>query len=80
MPDGISMRLILLNARSAKPNTNGWVVRHASTGTEHAVIDEPLGAYIQRMESYKKWPVIGFSLAVPLDASLRVSQIATASR
>jgi hypothetical protein len=59
---------------------NGWVVRHASTGTEHAVIDEPLGAYIQRMESYKKWPVIGFSLAVPLDASLRVSQIATASR
>ena len=58
----------------------GWVVRHASTGAEHAVIDEPLGAYIQRMESYKKWKVIGFSLATPLDAALRVSQIATASR
>jgi hypothetical protein len=57
--------------------TNGWVVRHASTGTEHAVMDEPLGAYIQRMESYKKWKVIGFALALPLDASARVSELAS---
>jgi hypothetical protein len=56
---------------------NGWVVRHASTGAEHAVMDEPLGEYMKRMASYKSWKVVGFALAKPLDASLRVSQLAS---
>jgi hypothetical protein len=53
----------------------GWVVRHASTGPEHAVIEVPFGEYIQKQASYKKWKVVGFALARPVDAALRVSQI-----
>jgi len=56
----------------------GLVVRHASTGTERAVLDEPLGAFVQRQREYKKWKVIGVALARPLDASRRVSRIAKA--
>lgn len=59
---------------------NGWVVRHASTGREHAVVDEPLGEFVEKQTGYKKWPVAGFALALPVDASLRVSQIARADR
>lgn len=55
---------------------DGWVVRHATTGPEHAVIDEPLGQFVQKQTSYRKWKVVGFALAMPVDASLRVSQIA----
>jgi hypothetical protein len=58
----------------------GLVVRHASTGQEHAVVDEPLEAFVQRQAEYKKWKVIGVALAQPLDASRRVSRIQTASR
>jgi hypothetical protein len=54
----------------------GWMVRHASTGPEHAVIDKPFGEYVEKMASFKKWKVVGFALALPVDASLRVSQIA----
>jgi hypothetical protein len=54
----------------------GWMVRHASTGPEHAVIEVPFGEYIQKQASFKKWKVVGFALARPVDASLRVSQIA----
>ena len=54
----------------------GWMVRHASTGPEHAVIDSPFGEYVAKMVSLKKWRVAGFALAMPVDASLRVSQIA----
>ena len=54
---------------------NGWMVRHASTGPEHAVIEVPFGEYVQKMSSFKKWKVVGFALALPVDASLRVSQI-----
>ena len=59
---------------------NGWVVRHATTGREHAVVDEPFGEFVAKQTEYKKWPVAGFAMALPVDASLRVSQIATASR
>ncbi|TMA33905.1 MAG: DUF1460 domain-containing protein [Deltaproteobacteria bacterium] len=55
---------------------NGWVVRHASTGPEHAVIELPFGEYVQKQAAYKHWKVVGFALALPVDASLRVSQIA----
>ena len=59
---------------------DGLAVRHASTGKEHAVIDEPLDAFVQRQTEYKKWKVIGVALARPVDASRRVSRIQTASR
>jgi hypothetical protein len=58
----------------------GYVVRHASTGDAHAVVDEQLVDFLDKQASYKKWKVVGFAMAMPLDASLRVSQIATASR
>jgi len=54
----------------------GVVVRHASTGTDRAVLDEPLAAFVQRQREFKKWPVVGFALARPLDASRRVSRLA----
>jgi len=59
---------------------DGLAVRHASTGQEHAVIDEPLDAFVRRQSEYKKWKVIGVALAKPLDAKSRVSRIQTASR
>ena len=59
---------------------DGLFVRHASTGKEHAVIDEPLDAFVQRQAGYRKWKVVGFALARPLDASRRVARIQTASR
>jgi N-acetylmuramoyl-L-alanine amidase-like len=54
----------------------GWMVRHASTGPEHAVIEVPFGEYVAKQTSFKKWKVVGFALARPVDAALRVSQIA----
>ncbi len=58
----------------------GTVVRHASTGKEHAVVDEPLDDFVARQGEFRKWKVAGFALARPLDASARVAQIRTASR
>ena len=58
----------------------GLVVRHASTGKERAVIDEPFDAFVQRQTEYKKWKVIGFALARPVEARARVSRITTAAR
>lgn len=58
----------------------GWVVRHASTGKEHAVVDEPLAEFVERQREFKKWKVVGFALAQPKDASRRVSRIKTAAR
>ena len=58
----------------------GYLVRHASTGDARAVVDEQLADFLDKQASYKKWKVVGFAMAMPLDASLRVSQIATASR
>src|SRR5207244_4255901 len=58
----------------------GLVVRHASTGTERAVIDEPWDAFVQRQREYKKWQVIGVALARPLDASRRGGRSQRAQR
>ena len=58
----------------------GLVVRHASTGKERAVLDEPFDAFVQRQTEYKKWKVVGLALARPLEARARVSQIRTAAR
>jgi hypothetical protein len=54
----------------------GLVVRHASTGKDRAVLDEPLEAFVQRQREFKKWKVLGVALARPLDASRRVSRLA----
>jgi hypothetical protein len=59
---------------------NGWVVREASSRAEYAVIELPLGEYVKKQSEFKKWKVIGFALAAPVDASLRVSQIAKTAR
>ena len=59
---------------------DGLAIRHASTGKDHAVIDEPLAAFVQRQAEYKKWKVAGIAFARPLDASRRVARIQTASR
>jgi hypothetical protein len=53
----------------------GLVVRHASTGNEHAVINEPLEEFIERNTTYKKWPVAGLAFARPVDASQRVATV-----
>jgi hypothetical protein len=57
----------------------GWVVRHATTGKQHAVIDEPFGEFVAKQNDYKKWPVAGFAMMLPVDDSLRVSQIQKAA-
>jgi len=54
---------------------HGLVVRHASTGPAHKVVDEPLSDFIERQTTYKKWPVAGLALAMPLDASTRVAAV-----
>jgi hypothetical protein len=53
----------------------GLAVRHASIGAEHAVIQEPLQAFVERQESYKKWPVQGLAFALALDASKRIATL-----
>jgi hypothetical protein len=53
----------------------GLAVRHASTGSEHKVINEPLADFIERQTTYKKWPVAGLALAMPVDASTRVASV-----
>jgi len=40
------------------------------------VIEVPFGEYIQKQASFKHWKVVGFALAHPVDAALRVSQLA----
>jgi hypothetical protein len=54
-------------------------VRHASFGDEHRVIDLELSQFLDKQREYKKWPVQGIALALPLDAQARVKQL-TASR
>jgi N-acetylmuramoyl-L-alanine amidase-like protein len=58
----------------------GLVVRHASTGKEGSVVDEPFDAFMQRQAEYKKWKVVGVALARPLEARSRVLHIKTAAR
>jgi hypothetical protein len=53
-------------------------VRHASTGDEHRVIDMELRRFLAKQREYKKWPVQGVALAMPLDAQVRVSRLTAA--
>jgi hypothetical protein len=62
------------------PSEGGLVVRHASTGKDKAVLDEPFDAFVQRQTEYKKWKVVGVALARPIEARSRVSQFSTAAR
>src|SRR5439155_6120145 len=58
----------------------GLVVRHASTGKDRAVLDEPFDAFVQRQTEYKKWKVIGVALARPPKARAGGSPTKTAAR
>ncbi len=53
----------------------GLVVRHASFGKEREVIEERVGDFLDRQATYRKWPVIGIALALPLDARPRAEQL-----
>jgi hypothetical protein len=53
-------------------------VRHASTGDEHRVIDMELGRFLAKQREYKKWPVQGVAVVMPLDAQIRVSRLTAA--
>jgi len=53
-------------------------VRHASIGAEHEVIDLELGRFVDNLREYKKWPVQGVALFMPLDAQARVSHLTAA--
>ena len=53
----------------------GLVVRHASFGTERKVIEERIEEFLDRQATYRKWPVIGIALALPLDARPRAEQL-----
>lgn len=55
-------------------DSRGLLVRHAAAGSPRAVIDEPIDAYLKRMSAFKTWPVVGFGLAMPLDAKVRAAQ------
>jgi len=54
-------------------------VRHASTGDQRRVIDMEMGRFLAKQREYKKWPVQGVALVMPLDAQVRVSRL-TATR
>ncbi len=53
----------------------GLAVRHASTGDVHAVVDEDYFLFLDKQAEYRKWKVVGVALAMPLDATLRISQL-----
>ncbi|HEX9602497.1 MAG TPA: N-acetylmuramoyl-L-alanine amidase-like domain-containing protein [Myxococcales bacterium] len=53
----------------------GLVVRHASFGKEKKVIEEPIGAFLDRLGTYRDWPVIGVALARALDAHGRAEEV-----
>ena len=52
------------------------VVRHASFGKEHKVIDVPVADFLDHLREFKKWPVAGVALVQPLDATKRVAHLA----
>jgi hypothetical protein len=54
---------------------HGLVVRHASIGAEHAVVEETLTDFVHRQETYKKWPVAGLAFAKAIDASKHVESL-----
>ena len=51
----------------------GLVVRHASFGEEKKVIEEGLGAFLDRLATYRSWPVIGVALLRAVDARSRAN-------
>ena len=53
-------------------------VRHASTGDQRRVIDMEMGRFLAKQREYKKWPVQGVALVMPLDAQVRVSRLTAA--
>ncbi len=53
-------------------------VRHASFGAERRVIDLELGQFLDKQREYKKWPVQGIALLLPLDAQARVTRVTSA--
>ncbi len=56
---------------------NGLAVRHASFGKEKKVIEESIGEFLDRLGTYREWPVIGVALARALDARGRAAQVAS---
>jgi hypothetical protein len=54
----------------------GLVVRHASFGEEKKVIEEGVSAFLDRLATYRKWPVIGVALARAIDARSRADAVA----
>jgi hypothetical protein len=59
-----------------KDSRGKMVVRHASFGKEHQVIDVAVPDFLDHLREFKKWPVDGVALIQPLDASARVARIA----
>jgi hypothetical protein len=59
-----------------RDSSGAMVVRHASFGKEHQVIDVPVADFLDHLREFKKWPVAGVALVQPLDASARVAKIA----
>jgi hypothetical protein len=59
-----------------RDSSGTMVVRHASFGKEHQVIDVPVPDFLDHLREFKKWPVVGVALVQPLDASARVAKIA----
>ena len=53
----------------------GLFVRHASTGPDHAVINEDLDDFVARQKTYQKWPVAGLAFALPVEATARVASV-----
>ena len=54
----------------------GLLVRHASTGDVHAVVDEDYFLFLDKQAEYRKWKVVGVALAMPLEATVRTAQLA----
>ena len=53
----------------------GLQVRHASTGEAHAVVDEDYFLFLDRQAEFRKWKVVGVALAMPVDATTRISRL-----
>jgi hypothetical protein len=67
------MALVVLGAK-------GLVVRHASFGEEKRVIEEGMGAFLDRLSTYRSWPVIGVALLRAVDARSRADAVAKSSQ
>jgi hypothetical protein len=54
----------------------GLVVRHASFAEERKVIEEGIGAFLDRLATYRRWPVTGVALLRVVDARSRADAVA----